>query len=410
MAQLSTRLHNCLACNSYQHSHVLDLGVQPLANFYKKTPKDGSFLFPLTVNVCSNCSHAQLSHAVDPDLLYKDYKYVSGTTDTLKEHFTGLVKEAMRCKGYPCNVLDIGCNDGTLLEKFRSHSVGGDFIKVFGVDPAENLRKITAAKKIPVLVDYWNSKTALKLDRDFSIITALNCLAHNANPYDFLEGCKRVLAGHGRMFIEFPYLGETLERNDLGQFYFEHHSYFTLHSFMTLIDRVGFIVHEFKMFPNLHGGTVRLEIGKATITPHAVAFRNAVAQELENPIIQRFKAFNFRLIQQTKALKSTLDSLKDKKIIAYGASAKSCTLFNYAKISDKIAYIVDDNPLKQGLYAPGSNLPIKSPADLLGEDLDNVVILLTVHNFKDEVVKRLKDMLSHFTLLNITPKVKLEEF
>lgn len=418
-------LTRCLACDNLGLQPVLNLGVQPLANAYLAKPLEKMDAFGLEVMHCLKCTHSQLSMAIDRDMLYKDYKYVSGTTQTLKDHFAKLAREVNELSDpyHPwrgqrpdlppydpsqLDVLDIGCNDGTLLEAFRA--CGNN---ITGCDPAENLRSITAEKGIPVLVDYWDADAGFKIDGHYGCITALNCLAHNADPRSFLRGCKRVLRPGGMILVEFPYFKETVERTDFGQFYAEHHSYFTARSFTILCESLGLRVAGAVLFPEIHGGTVRFLV-QANEGPHAEGVRELIRKEAG--ITHKIAEMQHKINLTTDGLTSAIMQLcgaGDRTFVAYGASAKSSTLFNLPDMKASAAlldYVVDDNPLKQGMYCPGSNLPIHSPDKLKEEKPEDLVILLTVHNFKKEVCKRLMDMgLGDVTLINYTPELKVEK-
>ena len=398
-------ISKCLACGGGNLKQVLDFGTQPLANSFVTTPQE----LPksqLVINLCEDCTHCQLSEAVEPELLYRDYKYVSGTTDTLRKHFADLVKY---CKEFfphkNMNILDIGCNDGSLLDQFAKSGYS-----VFGIDPAINLRKITEQKGIPVIVDFWSEKLSRSVKEKFSVICILNCLAHNPNPHDFLKGCINVLDEGGIILTEFPYFKNTLILNDLGQFYAEHHSYFSIRSLMALTDRLGLSIVAFLEFMEIHGGTVRFILKKE---PHKILreFSKLRGGELIKDNLLRFAR---TLNKQLSALTQTLIKLNHSgyNIVAYGASAKASTLFNLPQmrgVSPMIKYVVDDNRLKWNLLCPGSNLEIKQPESLLKETEDRLAILMTVHNFKTEIINRLKQFgLTKALIVNYTPRVFVE--
>src|SRR5689334_17604847 len=160
------KITTCRCCKQKKLVKYLPLGNQPLANSYHKKGEKLK-TYPLTVMVCANCFHSQLSVVVNPEDMFKNYLYVSGTTQTFRDHTKKLAGDAVkRFSKKHLAVLDIACNDGTQLEHFRNF--GCD---VYGVDPAENLRILTKRKKIPVVVDYWSQKVAKKMQKKFDIIT-----------------------------------------------------------------------------------------------------------------------------------------------------------------------------------------------------------------------------------------------
>lgn len=395
-------LLQCLACNGTNLQQVLDLGNQPLANSYLTKREESPPESRLVINFCSDCTHCQLAQAVNPDLLYRDYKYVSGTTETLKQHFKDLVKSALNETTGALRVLDIGCNDGSLMEQFAP------YVYVLGVDPAVNLREITKQKNLNVLVDYWTSNTAFQISGSMDIICALNCLAHNSNPYDFLKGCTRVLDPYGKLIIEFPYFKETVERNDLGQFYAEHHSYFTAKSFVTLVERVGLFVSGVNYFKDIHGGTLRFILKKG-FNPHCDEVRDLIRREKQDNLVGKIMDLQGNIDNLVDRLSDVISGLAGAgyTIIAYGASAKSSTLFNLPnmkQIVKHIEFVIDDNPLKQDLFCPGSNLPICTPEVMKCSARAKIAFLLTVHNFKKEVMSKLRNLgMEGHTLINYVP-------
>src|SRR5258706_9786841 len=151
---------SCRCCKSKNLLLYLDLGLQPLAISYHKGERLEKY--PLKVMLCTNCFHSQLSVVIDPDVMFRNYLYVTGTPKTFRNHCKLLAQDAVKRFSGKLKVLDIACNDGTQLEYFREF--GCD---VIGVDPARNLRKITKKKKIPVIVDYWKEDIAKTMKEEF---------------------------------------------------------------------------------------------------------------------------------------------------------------------------------------------------------------------------------------------------
>ena len=170
---------NCVACGSSNLIPVLDLLQQPLANSYKQSADQQQDKFPLAISHCSKCHHVQLSHAVNSDLMFKDYLYVSGTTKTLRNYFDWFAKFALEYyRGYSGtarNVLDIGCNDGTQLDSFKDLG-----LYTYGVDPAENLYERSSINHY-VDCGYFSDSYDPPVNH-FDIINAQNVFAHTSNP------------------------------------------------------------------------------------------------------------------------------------------------------------------------------------------------------------------------------------
>lgn len=405
-------LTRCLTCDGAHLKQFLDLGSQPLANALLENSSPQPVTVPLKVMFCEDCTHSQLDRAVNAVDLFSDYKYVSGTTDTLKKHFQELAEEYW-FHGFG-KVLDIGCNDGSLLEAFRkinghNPATRDENIPIWGVDPAENLRESTKDKGLDVLVDFWSSETALKLDFTPNVITALNCLAHNSNPYDFLVGCQRVLATKGVVVIEFPYHLDSIERVDLGQYYHEHHSYFSVRSFMTLAERTGFYIFKTTYFPKIHGGTLRFSLKRGS-GPHSQDTRKYIS-ETEKGIKEKVFSLQRQIDKLTKQLSNEIiEASINNTVYIYGASAKISTLLNLPQMKEaakQISGAVDENSLKHNLYIPGGNIKINHPDAL--RNIKNLVLVIGAHNFKDEIIKKLKEQEIHCTVINYTPEIVVEK-
>lgn len=393
------KLTHCLACDGPDLHTYLDLGNQPLANSYVSKPK---FLkrYPLKANFCKDCNHSQLSIAVDPKEMFADYKYVSGTTTTLNNHFYDFAIDAIsRAKQRGVlvpRVLDIGCNDGTLLYKFRAVNPESP---VYGVDPAENLIEVRK-NDLPVMVDYWSSETAQRLGCSFDIVTACNVFAHNLDPLDFLAACKSVLSAKGLIIIEFPYGKNTIRENQFDQFYHEHVNYFNVSSFQALVQRAGLHIVDTVETP-IHGGSVRfflsLRQGELCSVSHLEQMN--LAEQIEGlHRLETYQQFAHQIDENVRMLWYQLGLLKELhgyRLIGYGASAKSTVLLNRpaAYPHHPLEYIVDDNPLKQGLFCPNSNVPIYPTAKLLEETRPYAIVILS-WNFKDEILKRIRALQS----------------
>ena len=192
--QKYTEINKCRVCHSSDLFEVLDLNKQPLANDYHDGEDKDTF--PLKINACRECYHVQLSVVVNPDLMFKEYLYVSGTSKTLHSYFERFVEI---CEEYVPNrgkILDIACNDGTQLDKFKNKGW-----KTYGVDPAENLYELSKNNH-NVKCEYWDEKVAKSFRETFEVITAQNVFAHVDDIHGFLRACFSVLSESGVVLIQ----------------------------------------------------------------------------------------------------------------------------------------------------------------------------------------------------------------
>ncbi len=241
------KLANCLVCNSTNLKKVLNLNKQPLANAYLKSNKKREKKYDLAVNCCKECTHLQLTIAVDPKIIYNNYDYVSGTTKTLKNYMNDFYNLCIKNIGttYRKNILDIGCNDGSQLDVFKKKK-----FKTFGVDPAKNIYKLSS-KKHKILCEFFNNKTVEKFDEKFDIIVLQNSFAHNPNPFNLLLNIKKLMDKNSTLFIQTSQ-ADMCKNNEFDTIYHEHINFFNIKSMKILAERCGLKLHNVVKKP-IHG-------------------------------------------------------------------------------------------------------------------------------------------------------------
>jgi nucleoside-diphosphate-sugar epimerase/2-polyprenyl-3-methyl-5-hydroxy-6-metoxy-1,4-benzoquinol methylase len=369
------RLYNCLCCGSPHLFVILDLENQPLANSFHK-PEEVLEEYELKLMGCDNCWHTQLSIAVNPDILFKNYVYVSGTSKTLKEYFDWFAEQYAPFLREGSRVLDIACNDGSQLDSFRDRG----WI-TFGVDPAENLHSISTDKGHHVICDYWSTEVASKLPK-FDLIVAQNVFAHTSDIDKFLEACTNVMHNGTTLVIQTSQ-AEMFEKNQFDTIYHEHISYFSINSMKHAVERAGlFLNHVFK--PNVHGMSYSFTINKRDHRNTQVD--DEIAKESFKYNREFYDSYRDSSLKCLTELKSCLDA-KKAKIVGYGAAAKGMTVINAGKL--KLDYIIDDNPLKQGLLCPGSDIPVRN-SSILRQEKEDLIIVPLAWNFYEEIYNKVK--------------------
>lgn len=380
----------CRCCQGSDLYGYLDLGEQPLANAYvREDTQADQVRFPLQTDFCRGCGHSQLSVVVDPKLMFSEYLYVSGTTATFRAHCDELARDAIENQGGPCRVLDIGCNDGTLLDCFRSRGC-----EVAGVDPAGNLSAVTKEKGISVEVCCWGAGAAerVKPKGPFRIVTATNVFAHVDDARGFLDAVASVLAPNGLLIIEFPYARDTLLYGQFDQIYHEHVSYFLAGPVTLLFERAGFHVVAVAL-TSVHGGSIRFQLRRSSSeidANHCAALHELVESEHADGLyrVETYDRFRAHVENTGRALRAAIDAAcgRGRTIVGYGASAKGNTMLNAFDID--VEYIVDDNELKWGYRTPGRGIPIVSPTQL-DNDPRPLGIVMLAWNFYPEIRRRI---------------------
>lgn len=392
LSHQTSATRRCIVCDRTTVEEFLDLGSTALAN--KFLSKDELSLpeekFPLTVGFCHTCGHVQLMQGVPPKSMFQDYLYVSSASDTLKRHLYDLSDVLVKRRGLGAEhlVIDIGCNDGTLLKGFARHGV-----KTLGVDPAENLAVFTQDSGIHRHVGFFNSQTAQEIVRRWgraALITATNTFPHIPELRDFVAGLNSALAPGGAFVLEAHYIVDLLEQGAFDTVYHEHISYWGLGPMIRLFRDNGMEVVDAERLP-LHHGQLRVTVqrkGDADPKPSVQQILN-----LERAMgIHKFETY-VRFAEKTRGIKSavrkTLMELasEGKRVVGYGAPAKGNTLLSFLELGPSmIEYIADRSPLKQGRYTPGAHIPVVAPARLLDDQPDYVLVL--AWNFLEEVMEQ----------------------
>ena len=327
-------LNSCLACESKALHTYLNLGDQPLANSYHK-PDEPLEKYPLKLNVCERCFHSQLSVAVNPDLLFKHYLYVSGTSKTLTQYFSWFAKQAIdrqlctQDSTSDISVLDIASNDGSLLQAFRAMGVNN----VLGVDPALNLTKLAWQKKIPTLPSYWNETTANAYADCFDIITAQNVVAHVSDPAPFLTNISKALRENGTAYVQTSQ-SEMIPRGEFDTAYHEHHSFFTINSMNQLAQRSNLHLNDvFKT--EIHGSSYVFVLKKSRGNSQTILPLIDQERAEGRYSIETYNHFAKQAHDKAEAIRQKIQAYREKgfRIAGYGAAAKGNTFLNFSNLS-----------------------------------------------------------------------------
>jgi len=377
-------LIRCVACGDDDLTQVLDLMEQPLANNLRQHTKP----YPLALNLCRGCWHLQLSTAVDPALLFREYLYVSGTSKTLRDHFDWFARFVREEMTSAATVLEIACNDGSQLNSFADMGFA-----TYGVDPAENLAP-QSRERHEVVCDFFNANSVSRLSRDsFDVVVAQNVVAHTADPHQLLMDCASVMHDGSLLFIQTSQANMVLN-NEFDTIYHEHISFFSLNSMRELVRRSGLHLIDAIKSP-IHGVSWIFVIGKVDSQPERVM--NLLALERASGLhdAATYQRYSDRCKDIQHQVKFMLNEMRDQgvRLVGYGAAAKGMTLLN--SIGERLDMMVDDNPLKQGLLAPGNMTPIVGIDALAEISVDDPVMFVPLAwNFFDEIRGRIKSVRS----------------
>ncbi|MBM3897519.1 MAG: class I SAM-dependent methyltransferase [Thaumarchaeota archaeon] len=382
---------NCRSCGSNNVNHFLSLGRQPLANdFLKPDRVEKEPYYPLDLVFCTNCTLVQLSEEsfVPRDILFTHYLYTSSVSGGLRVHFEQLAKKLAETIQKNAVVVDIGSNDGVLLKPLKTLG-----LRSVGVEPAVNLAKIANENGLETLNDFFSKRSASTIVSRYGhadVIVASNVFAHLDGIHEFISNVRTLLKDDGFFVIEIQYLADTINDMTYDNVYHEHVFYYSLHSLIRLFEK-----HNMRVFKaehvKTHGGSLRVYICKddRDIDRSVEQFITREKQ-MRLDKFETYRSFADELMKRIRELRNLFSELKEehKFVAGYGAPAKSSTMINSVKLdATLIQYIVEDAPLKQGLFTPGSHIPIVSPVALEQKTPDYIVIF--AWNYADDIMKKL---------------------
>jgi len=390
--------NECRICKSKNLKQFLNLGEMPLANSFLKNEDltRPELKFPLRVLFCGNCGLSQLGEVVDPNILFKDYVYLSsGMPKKFSEHFKNYADEIIGrfIKSKKDLVVEIGSNDGILLSVFKNKT------RILGVDPAENIAKVATENGIETIADYFSETLAGEIAKKYGrarVIMGNNVVAHIDDHHDLVKGVKALLTDDGVFVFEAPYMRDMFDNLTFDTIYHEHLSYLTVKPFSLLFKQFGMEIFDIKEMP-VHGVSLRVYAAKAG----AHEIKPAVAEYLKREEEMGFDKFEtyLKLAERIGELKekvvNNLIDLKSKgkKIAGYGAPAKGNTLLNYFNIGlEALDCITESLPSKIGLFSPGTHIPIVSIEEVRKNPPD--YYLLLAWNYKDVILEKEREFIN----------------
>lgn len=406
------RRDTCRLCNSKDVALAFSLTPTPPANALVG-PASLDVVqesFPLDVFFCRSCTHVQLLDVVDPRILFENYVYVSGTSPSFTRHFQAYAEQvAERAELRPgALVVDIGSNDGTLLKAFKTLGAS-----VLGIDPARNIAAAATAGGIETWPEFFNVDLAKRIVSErghAAVVTANNVFAHIDDLAGVVEGVGTLLAPDGVFVFEVSYLLDVVENALFDTIYHEHLDYHAVAPLIPFLRSHGLELIEAIRVPT-HGGSLRgIAMRKGGPFEIGVSVADALAAEQEAKLdhIETYTALSRRIDTLAVGLRNLLIRLKSegRSIAGFGVPAKATTLMYHFGIGpDVIDFIVDDSPLKQGLFTPGMHVPILPPSAIEQRKPDYLVVL--AWNFADAIIAKHADFTAaggHF----IVPAPKLE--
>jgi hypothetical protein len=388
------RRNDCRLCGSADLTKVLALTATPPANAFVTAELLDleQTVYPLDVWFCGACSHVQLLDIIDPEELFANYVYVSGTSGAFRQHFKDYADEVADLAELNADelVIDIGSNDGTLLDCFKGRGA-----RVLGVDPARAIAADACARGIPTLTAFFGRELADTIVAEqgkAKCVTANNVFAHADDLGGIVAGVKTLLDDDGIYVFEVSYLLDVIENTLFDTIYHEHLAYHAITPLIDFFERYGLEIFDARRI-DTHGGSIRGYV-QHSAGPRTKSKRLSeivlleASARLDNK--ETYLAFGDQIAKQGTRLRKLIASVRadGRHLAGYGAPAKATTLmYHFGLTQTDIAYIVDDSPLKQGLYSPGLHIPIVDAGKLKTAPPDYLIIL--AWNFAPQIMEQL---------------------
>ncbi len=405
---------NCMICNGKRLETFIDLGRQPNGNHF---PLPENFetepTFPFAMAVCKDCWEVQIVEYPSVEFMFSNHSYITGVNKPVIKHFEIMVKNTLEKFPIEKNslVIDIGANDGTLLQIFQRNGM-----RVLGVDPGKPTGLLAKEKGITVCEKFWNSETARsikKLNLRPDLISATAVFYHVEDIHSFVSGLASVMHDKSIFMTQCVHMKEVIEKFQFDHFYHEHTMIHTLGPLKKLFEKYGLRMIDVDFY-DVHGGSFVLYVAKEKskyITSPAIA--KAINAEIKARLnkIETYHNFTLQVNANRIELKAKLCELvkEGKKIYALGAPLKGSTLLNYCDIGPElVVHATEVNKLKIGRFTPGTHIPIVDE-NTITDDPDYYLVLSW--NLLDFFIEKYEKFLQQGGKFIIPhPKVKIIDY
>jgi C-methyltransferase-like protein/putative zinc binding protein/methyltransferase family protein len=389
--------HNrCRICAEPLPEPFLDLGDMPLANSFLSDPSEyaAEHVYPLAVAGCATCGLVQLNYVVPAEQLYRDYIYVSSTSDGVRRHADYLAQMLIEQYGWGASdlIVEVASNDGTVLQAFKSRGV-----RVLGVEPARNIASIAVQAGIPTIPEFFNRESAETVRSGHGPASAIfgrHVFAHVDDVHEFMEAVRLCLADDGVFLVEVPYLGDFLDHLEFDTVYHEHLSYISLGAMEHLCRQHDMALVDVEQI-QLHGGSIIVHMRRQDRSgPRSERLTRLLEHErrtgLSGPA--RLKRFAADVRDWKVRFERLVDGLQRSGavMIGYGAAAKANTLLNFCPTAARaLSCILDRSSHKHGRYTPGTHIPVQ-PVEHWQNGRTPTHMLVLAWNFKDEIMAQMR--------------------
>jgi hypothetical protein len=387
--------HACRLCGASLVLSFVDLGMSPLCESYLPADRIDApeTFYPLHVLLCGDCLLVQLPAYVPGEDIFSDYAYFSSYSTSWVAHAKRYAEEMTANLGLTGDslVTEVASNDGYLLQHFLAAG-----IPVLGIEPAGNVAEVAIAKGIRSVVRFLGAETGEEIAAEYGkadLVAGNNVFAHVPDIRGFAAGLRALVKDTGLVTLEFPHLLRLIERRQYDTIYHEHYSYLSLLTSSRALETAGLRVVDVEEL-STHGGSLRIHARPAEAGGEPTERVKAVL-DLEEAAGLHTVVGHAGFAADVLKIKSDLLSFligaaaEGKTVAGYGAPGKGNTLLNHCGIrSDLLAYTVDRSPYKQGMFLPGTHIPIYAPEKLAETKPDYILVL--PWNLREEISQQLE--------------------
>ena len=389
----------------------LNLLKQPITNSYLPNLKSSTlkkeFFYNLSMVFDTHNYLVSIKEPINPKNQYTDkYAHRASQSKTMSEAFKKIANK-LKKKFKPNLSLEIGSNDGVFLKNFNKN-------KIIAVEPCKNLAKITNKKGFKTFDKFWDvslSKNILQKKGKIDLIYSANTISHIPDLDEVFKAVSICLNKNGVFVFEDPYIGAVIKNNSYDQFYDEHVHLFSFIAISNIVKKSDLRIIDIEILET-HGGSIRFYVAKENSKYKLSKNVNKILSYERRKGLNKFstyKKLGNRVKKSKKKLLELLKKLKKnkKRIISYGATYKSATVFNYCNIGKNlIQFVTDSTKNKQGKFTPGKHIPIIPPIDMVKEKIDYA--FLGAWNFTEEIMNKEKKFIKHGgKFITHVPKIKI---
>jgi methylation protein EvaC len=368
----------------------LDFGRMPLADRFVEPGGHGDeYFYDLAVGLCPRCGMVQLVDVPAPGVVFPpDYPYRSSGSAGMRAHFAEFATRLVASAGNDPFVVEIGSNDGAML-----HVLAAAGLRHLGVEPAAGAARVAAERGVEVLCEFFTPDVARRIRASHGpadVVYAANTMCHIADIHGAFEAVTLLLDDGGVLVFEDPYLGDIVDASAFDQIYDEHVFYFSLSAVTELAARHGLEVVDVERLP-VHGGELRYTVARAGRRGVRAAVGDLLATERARGSFSAASMHEFA--SAAGRIRDDLAALLERRrragrrVVGYGATAKSATVINWCGITtDLVEFVCDSTPEKQGKLTPGAHLPVRPPTAFCEPYPDEA--LLFAWNHAPEIMRR----------------------